>query len=155
MWKLVPATSPRCCWYKFICPATICKYPFVIHGSGHTVHPCYNSHKREATYWLYYYTCANFKCVFLENFSYVCFAMIANHCKPFMSRFFWWRVEKWQTLWPFFLGIIYFLLSTKKVFLKINNLIFPPKYTKYGKNVGKQNCLFQRYIQLWCWLFFS
>ena len=27
----------------------------------------------------------------------------------------------------------------KKVFVKFKNSIFPPKYTRYGKNVKKQN----------------
>ena len=41
--------------------------------------------------------------------------------------------------------------SIKNVFLKIKKSIFPPKYTEYGKNVMKQNCLFQIDLQIyWC-----
>ena len=28
--------------------------------------------------------------------------------------------------------------------MKIKNSIFPPQYTRYGKNVRKQICLFQK-----------
>ena len=34
-----------------------------------------------------------------------------------------------------FAEVIYFLLFTKNVFIKIKNSIFLPKYTGYGKNV--------------------
>ena len=36
---------------------------------------------------------------------------------------------------PFFSTVL--VLSIKNGFLKINNSIFPPKYTRYGKTVGK------------------
>ena len=48
----------------------------------------------------------------------------------------------------FFIRVVYFLLLIKNVFLKIKNLTFPPKYTGYEKNVKKQNCLFQRDLQI-------
>ena len=38
--------------------------------------------------------------------------------------------------------------------MKIENSIFPPKYTRYEKNVKKQNCLFQKDLQLWSKTFF-
>ena len=38
----------------------------------------------------------------------------------------------------------------KNAFIKIKNSILPPKYTRYGKNVKKQNYLFQEDQQLWC-----
>ena len=41
-----------------------------------------------------------------------------------------------------------FLLFIKNIFIKIKNSIFPPKYTGYGKNVKKQNSLFQKHLQL-------
>ena len=35
----------------------------------------------------------------------------------------------------FFIGVISSLLFIKNVFIKINNTIFPLKYTRYEKNV--------------------
>ena len=32
--------------------------------------------------------------------------------------------------------------------MKIKDSIFPTKYTKYEKNIGEQNCLFQKDLQL-------
>ena len=49
----------------------------------------------------------------------------------------------------FFIRVIYLHLYIKNVFMKINNSILPPKYTRYGKNVRKKNCLFQKDLQLW------
>ena len=41
-------------------------------------------------------------------------------------------------------------LFHQKNFLKIKNSISPVKYTRYGKNVKKENCFCQKYLQLWC-----
>ena len=38
--------------------------------------------------------------------------------------------------------------STKNVFVKIKNFVFLPKYARCGKNVEKQNFLFQRDLQI-------
>ena len=35
----------------------------------------------------------------------------------------------------FFMGVIFFLLFFRNAFIKIKNSIFPPKYTRYEKNV--------------------
>ena len=51
-------------------------------------------------------------------------------------------------LWPMIL-----VLSMEIFFVKIENSIFPPKYTKYGKNVNKQNSLSQRNLQISWWPF--
>ena len=40
----------------------------------------------------------------------------------------------------FFIRVIFFHLFIKNVFKKMRISIFPPKYTRYGKNVRKQNC---------------
>ena len=48
----------------------------------------------------------------------------------------------------FFTSLIFFHLFIENVFIKIKNSIFPPKYTRYGKNVRIQNCLFQKDLQL-------
>ena len=48
----------------------------------------------------------------------------------------------------FFIRVISFNLLIKNVFMKINNSIFPPKYTRYGKNYKKQDCLFQKDLNL-------
>ena len=50
----------------------------------------------------------------------------------------------------FLIIVIYFLLPIKNAFIKIKSTIFPPKYTRYGKNVKKQNCSFLKNLQLWC-----
>ena len=42
----------------------------------------------------------------------------------------------------FLIRVISFYLFIKNVFMKIKNSIFPPKYTKYRKNVKKPNSLF-------------
>ena len=54
----------------------------------------------------------------------------------------------------FYIGVVYFLIFNKNFFIKIKNSIFPPKYTRYGKTVRKEICLFQKDIQLWYWPFF-
>ena len=54
----------------------------------------------------------------------------------------------------FCIGVISFFSFIKNVFIKIKNSIFPPKYIRYRKYFQKQSCLFQKYLQLWCWLFF-
>ena len=46
------------------------------------------------------------------------------------------------TVEDFFMGVLTFLLFIKNFFIKIKNSIFPPKYTRYEKNVMKQNCSF-------------
>ena len=48
----------------------------------------------------------------------------------------------------FFYGSYIFCLLKKNVFVKIKTSIFLPKYTRYGKNVKKQNSLFQRDLQI-------
>ena len=47
-----------------------------------------------------------------------------------------------------FIEAISFLLFIENVFIKIKNSIFPQMYTRYEKNVEKQNCLFQKDLQL-------
>ena len=48
----------------------------------------------------------------------------------------------------FFIGIISFYLFIENVFIKIKNSIFPPKYTRYGKNVrDKFNKLYVKHIE--------
>ena len=44
---------------------------------------------------------------------------------------------------------ISFHLFIKNVFMKIKNLICPPKYTRYGANVRWQNFLIKKGLQLW------
>ena len=44
----------------------------------------------------------------------------------------------------FSIRVISFLLFIKNVFLTIKNSIFPPKYTKYGKSIKKENYLFEK-----------
>ena len=41
------------------------------------------------------------------------------------------------------------MFSSKSFFMKIKNSIYPTEYTRYGKNVKKQNPLFQKDLQLW------
>ena len=36
----------------------------------------------------------------------------------------------------------------------IKNSTFPPKYTRYGKNIRKQNCSFQKDLQIRSWRIF-
>ena len=55
--------------------------------------------------------------------------------------------ENISSLTSHFLPIV-LVLSMKSVFVKIKNSIFPPKYTRYDINVGKQNSLFQRDLQI-------
>ena len=43
----------------------------------------------------------------------------------------------------FFTGVKYFILFIQNNFIRNKNSIFPTKYTRYGKNVKKQNCFFQ------------
>ena len=63
------------------------------------------------------------------------------------------KKERTSQLINHFLPII--LISfIKNVFVKIINSFFPPKFTKYGFNVEKQNSLFQRDLQILCHLFF-
>ena len=47
------------------------------------------------------------------------------------------------------------VLSIKNVFIRIQNFIFSPKYTRYCENIQKQNSLFQRDLQICPWLFFN
>ena len=54
----------------------------------------------------------------------------------------------------FFIGLITFLLFIRNLSIKMKNSICPPKYTRYRKNAKKQNCLFQKHLQYWCWSFF-
>ena len=54
----------------------------------------------------------------------------------------------------FFIRDISFRLFIKKVFMKILISIFSTEYTKYEKNVRKQNCLFQTDLKLWSRTFF-
>ena len=49
----------------------------------------------------------------------------------------------------FFIGVIYFLLFIKNVFINIKNSIFPPKYARYENVVKKQNYLSQTDLQHW------
>ena len=49
----------------------------------------------------------------------------------------------------FSITVISFDLFIRNVFMIIKNPIFPPKYTRYGKNIVKQNCLSQKNLQLW------
>ena len=53
-----------------------------------------------------------------------------------------------------FIRVIHFHLFIKNVFIRTKNSIFLSKYTRYGKNVKKQNCLFQEKLQLWSQTFF-
>ena len=54
----------------------------------------------------------------------------------------------------FFMCFICLLLFTKKALIKIKNSLFPWIYTRYEKNVKKQNCLFQRNLLICSWPFF-
>ena len=54
----------------------------------------------------------------------------------------------------FFIRVILYLKFAKNFFIKIRNLILPPKNTRYRQNFKRQNCLFQKDLQLWCWPFF-
>ena len=63
------------------------------------------------------------------------------------------KIVRWKNIYRlvsdyFFIIVIYFYLFIKTFIMKIKNSIFPPKYTRYGKNVRKQNCLFQKDLQL-------
>ena len=54
----------------------------------------------------------------------------------------------------FIIGVIFLLLYIKNDFVEIKNFIFPPKYTRCGKKVKKQNYSFIKYLQIFYWLFF-
>ena len=59
-----------------------------------------------------------------------------------------------KNYWLFFIGVIAFLLFIKNVFIQIKYSIFPPKYSRYRKNVEGQQFLLKKYLQLCLWSFF-
>ena len=59
-----------------------------------------------------------------------------------LSHFLSVQKERMSSLTKHFLPTV-LVLSVKNGFLKIKNSIFQSKYTRYGKNFKKQNCVFK------------
>ena len=57
------------------------------------------------------------------------------------------KIYKFAVVFFFKKSNIFSFIHQKR-FLKIKNSIRPPKYTKYGKYVKKQNCLSKKDLQI-------